>query len=326
MSNTEEHESRPFTSAPEPSGPAQRGGQELWIHDEGHPYGHFHTYDALALAGHPARKVHVFLPRQGTAAPPGGYPVVYMNDGQSVFWPGGLGNKSWQVAETLSHLAAAQAIAPLMVVAIHPLDREREYTHRPFSPGHTCCGLPEYTDYVAHHLKPFIDAHYPTAPAPRDTAIVGSSYGGLASFYMATRAPHVFGKAGVVSPAFWVDMGWHYELRRGWRIDQGELIPAVAELLADPQRRPILWLDWGLIHTGGFHNEVIESLSTVLGRAMVELLQQRFAYRLGVDLQVCEDPQGEHDEVSWSRRLPDLLRFLYPPSSPQRAAPSTADA
>ncbi|MBC7607936.1 MAG: alpha/beta hydrolase, partial [Burkholderiales bacterium] len=37
----------------------------------------------------------------------------------------------------------------------------------------------------------------------RHTIIMGSSLGGLASYYAALKYPTVFGKAGVFSPSFW---------------------------------------------------------------------------------------------------------------------------
>ena len=39
---------------------------------------------------------------------------------------------------------------------------------------------------------------------PKQTAIAGSSMGGLISMYAAIKYPEVFGGAGIFSPAFWV--------------------------------------------------------------------------------------------------------------------------
>ena len=42
-------------------------------------------------------------------------------------------------------------------------------------------------------------------------------------------------------------------------------------------------------------------LNTLLGKK---------GYRQGVDLKYVVEPDGEHTESAWARRLPDALRFL----------------
>ena len=61
----------------------------------------------------------------------------------------------------------------------------------------------EYMKFVAETLKPFMDANYRTKSAPEFNALMGSSMGGLISFYGACEFPNQFGKAGVFSPSFW---------------------------------------------------------------------------------------------------------------------------
>ena len=52
-------------------------------------------------------------------------------------------------------------------------------------------------------MKPNIDSIYRTKTNAKNTAIFGSSLGGLISFYGVLKYPEVFGKAGVFSPSFW---------------------------------------------------------------------------------------------------------------------------
>ena len=72
--------------------PVVMGGQKAWSHDDGFNAGYFHTYDALDVGGAQdlPHKVHVFLPRDYDACD-SGYPVLYMNDGQTAFWKGASG-------------------------------------------------------------------------------------------------------------------------------------------------------------------------------------------------------------------------------------------
>jgi hypothetical protein len=77
-------------------------GQTCHFHDEsanGIFGGHFHTYDNFYVSSeYPSRKIHVFVPVDYmTNIEEKRYPVIYMNDGQTSFWKGGPGNKSWHV-------------------------------------------------------------------------------------------------------------------------------------------------------------------------------------------------------------------------------------
>lgn len=288
------------------------GGQFAWFHDEGFASGYFHTFDALSVGGpgDPGRKVHVFLPRDYESSG-GAYPVVYMNDGDTAFWPSSAG-KSLAIAGALAALYAGGSIPQTIIVAVHPLDRRAEYTHAPYAPGRPSGGLSEYTRYLSERLKSFIDAHYRTKPEPASTAIIGSSHGGLASFYIATRRPDRFGKAASMSPSFWAGLdpvhGGDYP---GGPLAASPLIRPAADTLVNTALRPALWIDWGLVRTGGYHNERIEAAAAARGREMAALLQSSFGYRLGRDLFAFEDPRGEHDEVSWSRRFPAAMQALF---------------
>nr|WP_255216589.1 alpha/beta hydrolase-fold protein [Pseudenhygromyxa sp. WMMC2535] len=297
------------------------GGQLAWSHDAGSPAGWFHTYDALDL-GLPGpetpvsapHKVHLLLPRDYDACGPG-YPVVYMNDGSSSFWQGGSANKTWDVPGALSSLYAEGLLDAVIVVAVEPNDRDYEYSHTPWTGDldpETCCAVEDYADYLADDLRAFVDAHYNTLGDPEHTAIVGSSRGGLGAFFVANDRPDVFGHAGCMSSSFWLGLdpvfGGDFE---GGALADSLLVALLGETLADPDVRPQLWIDWGLIRTGGFHNEVIEEAATTRGIEMVGLLEQEYGYALGEALFGFEDPEGEHDEDSWGRRFPDVMLAFF---------------
>jgi predicted alpha/beta superfamily hydrolase len=280
-------------------------GQTAWIHDERFSAGYFHTFDAISLGpSDPPRKMHVFLPRSYTTECKT-YPVVYFNDGDTTFFPGGAANKTWDVAEALKQGYAARAFGEVIVVAVHPIEREREYTHAAWLPGRACCGLPDYTRWLAETLKPFIDGAYRTQRGAQDTILVGSSHGGLASFWGATTRPSVFGKAIAMSPSFWAGLDSLTSV--SGTLSSSALLQASGPGLA---QKPRLYLDWGLVRTGGTHNSVIEDRAAVRGREMSGLLKNSYGYAVGTQLQFVEDPAGEHDERSWARRLTSALSFI----------------
>lgn len=297
-----------------------KGGQTAWFHDQGHSGGFFHTYDRFQVGGaqDTPRKVHVFLPRDYETSQQR-YPVIYMNDGDTAFFPGGAVNKSWRMADLLSDLYRTRQITPVIVVAICPLVRDREYTHaqvwdRPSG------GLSQYAAYVANSVKGFIDTHYRTLAEAEHTLILGSSHGGLAAFYLATHYPHRFRLVGALSSSFWVGLDSSLSGKHSFpqlpflhSLRSSELINSARSTLQNSQERLTIYLDWGLVREGGFHNSFIEDRATVRGREMKELLINEFGYRLNDTLFVVEDPQGDHTEESWSRRMPQVLRLFFAP-------------
>jgi predicted alpha/beta superfamily hydrolase len=290
----------------------QAGDQVGWFHDQGHPGGVFHTYDGLKVAGPKdfPRKVHVFLPRDYEASQ-NHYPVIYMNDGDTAFFPGGVVYKSWYMADILSDLYARNQIRQVIVVAVCPLNRDREYTHapvwdRPFG------GLEGYATYLANPVKTFIDAQYRTLADPNNTMILGSSHGGLAAFYTATRYPDKFQLVGALSPSFWVGLdAVPIGLPFAQSLKSSALLKLARSTLQNSQKRLKIYLDWGLVRNGGFHNAFIEARATDRGREMQDLLLQAFGYRMNENLFVVEDPIGEHTEESWSRRMPNALKLFF---------------
>lgn len=291
------------------------------------PPGYFHRFDSFRLPGDRRnRRIYVFLPIDHDRTEKR-YRVLFMNDGDAAFFNGGLGHKSWKVAETLHGLYGANEIDPLLVVAVCPVERDEEYTHTGWRGREAAGGvsrlakpqigggLEHYTSHVADRVKPFIDAHYRTRPAPADTMILGASHGGLAAFYMACRRPDAFGLAAAVSPSFWVGLDDaqrfpNVSLTKENSLKNSRLLKKVRATLKDCGHRPRIYVDWGLVRDGQPHNDGLEACVTYRGREMVELLESEFGYRRGRDLFVKEDPQGEHSESSWARRLPGILKLF----------------
>jgi predicted alpha/beta superfamily hydrolase len=285
------------------------------VRDQGDSAGYFHRYEAFRTEDSldPGRTIDVFLPRNYDRNDRR-YPVLYLNDGQTAFLKPSMGEQSLDIAHTLGALYEQRLICELIVVAIYPVNRAREYTHANWS-GPDCCGVESYTGYVAESIKPFIDRSYRTLSEPGTTMIAGSSHGGLAAFYIANRRPDAFGYAGALSPSFWVgvDDAERFPLIKPLPdrlLKDSQLLAAVKETLAAALRRPKLYLDWGLVRTGGLHNESIEERTAARGREMVKLLQQEYAYETGNDLIVYEDPDGEHNEQSWARHMPRVFEFF----------------
>ncbi len=289
-------------------------GQTAWVHDDQKSAGYFHTYDALVpKSGTEAHKVHVFLPRGYSGGGCKRYPVIYMNDGNTSFWPGGSANKTWGVAEVLADAYAKRTVREVIVVAIEPVERNREYTHTPWLLGEACCGASVYAAFLADAVVPFVDAAYRTKKGRADTFVLGSSHGGLSAFYVSTRRPEVFGGAIAMSSSFWVGQDDRVTGSIGGPLSGSALIAQVGPNLT-ASNKPRLYLDWGLVRDGGFHNAIIEERATVRGREMATLLEGApYGYVRDRDLFTVEDPKGEHEEISWGRRLGRALATIVGP-------------
>ncbi len=295
-----------------------KGGQEAWCHDQGHWGGFFHTYDHFQVPGseEQPRKVHIFLPRDYEVSQES-YPVIYMNDGNTAFFPGGAYDKTWNMAQILTRLYLRNQIRKVIVVAICPLNRDYEYTHAPVW-NNDWGGLLNYASYLAFSVKGFIDDNYRTIPDAESTMILGSSHGGLAAFYTATQYPDKFRCVAALSPSFWVGLDSNIDVSlfeffgpsRG-SLKDSELIATAYQTLQNTNQRLKIYLDWGLVREDGFHNAFIEERATARGREMRELLVQDFGYRENENLFVVEDPLGQHTEESWSGRMEKVLNIFF---------------
>lgn len=314
-----------------------------WEHDENDPSGYFHTYDNLALnSNDQPRKVHVFLPR-GYSDNNRHYPVVYMNDGNTTFWPNGDNSPySWEVRKTLDQLYQKSDIRSVIVVAVHPLDRAYEYLHvkeiedpsrllndpsRLFidpsrllndplklfnlldSSLRKGGGLPEYSEYLVR-VKAFVDSTYRTLSNSEDTTIIGSSHGGLAAFYTGCVHSEYFGNVGALSPSFWVGL---IAPPARTSLQQSTLLTMLAPYLQQTNKHhPKIWIDWGLERSGGYHNSLIEAQAAEKSEEMIHLLVQEYGYTLEKDLFKYVDEIGGHNEQAWAYRFGLILKQYYP--------------
>jgi hypothetical protein len=295
-----------------------KDGQEAWFHDQGHWGGFFHTYDRFLIdpVNEKPHKIHIFLPRDYEVSQ-NSYPVVYMNDGDQVFFPDNLRRKSWKMPEIITRLYLGNQISKIILVAVCPLNRDYEYTHAPVL-DHEWGGLDHYAAYLARNIKGFIDKNYRTISDPSKNLVVGASHGGLAAFYTAIKHPDRFGCVAALSPSFWV--GLDSAVETSWSKVAGSFLSSLessalwfttSQTLLNPQKHLKIYLDWGLVREGGDHNSFIEERATARGREMRDLLIKKFHYREHHDLFVVEDPLGEHTEESWSSRMENVLKIFF---------------
>lgn len=152
------------------------------------------------------RRVWMYLPPNYESSNKS-FPVLYMHDGQNIFDASSSYSGEWGVDETLNKLFNEKGLE-LIVVGIDNgqslrLDEYSPWENEKYGGGQGDA----YLEFVVETLKPYIDQHYNILPEKANTAIMGSSMGGLISHYAGMKYSDVFGKVGVFSPAFWFAPG-----------------------------------------------------------------------------------------------------------------------
>jgi len=235
------------------------------------------------------RDILIWLP-PGYQAGQQRYPVLYMHDGNNLFdRRTSFGGSEWEVDERAQALVSQGQIEPLIIVGIYNSpERMNEYTWHPMELNGQLQGGqgPQYGRFLVQELKPFIDKTYRTRPEREHTAVMGSSLGGLISFYLGREYPQVFGKIGMMSPSIW----WK---DRALLQDLSSLSPELK-----------IWLDMGTRE--GRQPEVMLQDAKDLALA---LEQQGFRHFHNLAFHI--EPGADHSEKAWAARIDRPLRFFY---------------
>lgn len=242
-----------------------------------------------------ARGLWVYLPPAYDENPAARFPVVYMHDGQNLFNPAtAFGGQPWYAQDALNQGADSGAIREAIVVGVeNTADRIGEYTPTRDA-GRMQGGRGDlYLRMLVEEVKPLVDRTYRTLPGRADTALVGSSLGGLISAYAGVRRGDVFGLIGALSPSTWWD---------------GRMLLREAAALRGLPARPLrIYLDSG---------DSGDSGDGVADTAMLADVVRDAGYRDGVDLRYVVQRGAAHNEVYWAQRLPGALAFLLGPRTP----------
>ena len=195
------------------------------------------------------------------------YSIAYMQDGQNLFFPEeAFQGRDWKVDETSRILRAMRAIEELIVVGVYSAGERRveEYTQ----PGYEA-----YARSLVEEIVPTEQRYLRVSSDRRDRLMLGSSLGGVVSFYSVWQYPEVFGGAACMSSTFSF---------------KDNLIERV---LNEAKREVRFYLD------SGWPNDNYE-----VTIAMATALVSR-GWQYGRDLIHFCFPQAAHDEKAWGVRL-----------------------
>ncbi len=243
-----------------------------------------------------SRDVVVYLPLNGTDLGRD-LPLLLVNDGQD--------REALKLRETLATLFARKEIPPIVVAAIPTNDdRLQEYgtaiapTRHGF--GHKAAA---YAAFVVEELLPLLAEKYPVQTT--GVAIVGASLGGLSAFDLAWNHPQVFDTVGVMSGSFW------------WRASAEETAITPDKLIAHEMvRRGHFLPGW----RGWFEAATRDETSDRDGNGVIDAIQDTLelldeldalGFELGRDVAYVQVEGGRHEYETWSRVLPDFLRWAF---------------
>lgn len=236
---------------------------------------YYHNFSSPLLKN--TRNVVVWLPPSYFKQPGKKYPVLYAHDGQNIFDHTNGSGGEWRMDEVADSLMRNGKTDEFIIVGIaNTKDRWVEYS-----------GTPEgmnYIRFIATELKPFVDKNFRTLKDKAHTATIGSSMGGLISFYMVWQYPEIFSKAACLSSGFY--------------FDDGNILAKAAKQTRNLNGSK-LYLDCGGLDLDKDFLPANEEMNKILSKN--KLIKLKYMYF----------PDDKHNEMAWSERLDIPLTFLF---------------
>lgn len=228
------------------------------------------------------RKIWVYLPPNYKASDKS-YPVIYMHDGQNLFDAKTSYAGEWKVDEALNALNKEKGIG-FIVVGIENtgIERMNEYSpwvHKRYGGG----SGDRYVNMIVSELKPKIDNEFRTKKGPENTAIIGSSMGGLISYYAGLKHPDVFGKVGALSTSFWFSKEVKTFTKKYGNLSNTKLFLLV-----------------GGKEGGGMDTDMVEMEKIILETGFnSNFLTSKLV------------PEAKHNEAFWSSEFKEVVTWLF---------------
>lgn len=183
--------------------------------------------------------------------------------------------------QILDNLIAKQKIMPTIAVFVSNPTADTRAIELP--------GNSDFADFMAQELLPFVKRKTQSKASTDNTVLSGSSYGGLASAYIAFKYPQHFGAVLSQSGSFW----WSPRDNQNNKLEDQWL---TREYAKSPSKKIRFYFNAGLFETGYFSIDILES-----NRHFRDVLTAK-----GYEFTYQEGANG-HDYLSWAYTLSDGL-------------------
>ena len=265
--------------------------------------------------------VWVWLPPGYDAGKRARYPVLYMHDGQNLFDKALTRfDQEWGIDEAIPRMARQGDLREWIVVGVQSprsryqtlfpakllplLSPEFQQRVRTLDSGDPKGSFASaaYLDFLVHTVKARVDASFRTLPGRADTAVMGSSMGGLMAFYAMAEYPAVFGQAACVS--MHVALASPTEKGADHPALAAEVASAFDRYLATSAMRPgpnRLYIDHGSKTLDGSYGPYTD--------ALVPMFHRR-GWTDGPNFEFRTFTGAEHNETAWRERVDIPLAFL----------------
>lgn len=172
-------------------------------------------FDVASHVAGRAYRIQVYRPM--LPPPPGGYPVVYVTDGNGLFGTAATQMMLRQFGELRPAIIVGvgypvQDVLQPLVLRNHDLTPETprenippELLNSPLARGATFGGAEAFYRFLVEELRPALAAAYPVNAD--DQTLFGDSLGGLFALHVLFRHPESFRSFAITSPSIWWNNG-----------------------------------------------------------------------------------------------------------------------
>ncbi len=240
------------------------------------------------------------------------YAVLYMHDGQMLFDSTSTWNKQeWSVDEVASRLMNKKKVRDFIVVGVWNIPEIRHSDYFPkkpfrFLPQKTQDSLLQisikqktslinlnadnYLKFLVDELKPVVDRDFATFQDSENTAVMGSSMGGLISMYAVSEYPNIFGSAACLS-THWI----------GTYTSKNNPVPEAffryMEKFLPGADTHNIYFDYGTATLDELYLPYQQKVTEIIG-VKGHKINKKF-------------DGHDHSEISWGKRLAIPLTFLF---------------
>ncbi len=246
--------------------------------------------------------IEIWLPPGYQQNPSTRFPVLYMHDGQNLFYKRDAYSRvTWGVVPALMKLVRDGKAREAIIVGIWTNDHRLQelMPEKPFSESargqaiyqkhQDKIGIIESDNYLkmlVEEVKPAVDQHYRTLTGPENTFVMGSSMGGLISLYAICEYPQVFGGAGCLSTH--------------WPFFKQLIVTYLKNHLPEPATHKF-YFDFGTVGLDAEYEPYQIKIDQVLRKG---------GYQAGVNWITRKFDGAEHHESYWRKRVHIPLKLF----------------